>query len=729
MSIGFESDEPGSEFECSVDGAAAEPCTSPVTLDLADGEHTLDVTATDAAGNADATPAEATWTMDKRVPVASWVSGPPADHDSFTAEFEFASDESGSSFACKLDEAGAWTECTSGDAFTVAADGSHTLSVRATDAAGNTSEPISKTWNVDTDAPETTLGGSGPNGATSATSAAFTFTTDDGTGFECRLDDALDWTPCSSGVSFSSLADGPHTFRVRARDAAGNRDGTPATRPWTVDTQAPDTQIDSAPTGRVSSANASIAFSSNEGGATFACRVDGGAWQSGCSSPRALTGLSDGTHTVEVRAERRGRQHRRIGRERDVDRRHGRASTVIDSGPDGATRNPDPEFVFSSSEDGTFECRLDAGGWGSCISPKRYTGPRRRRTRLRGPRDRPCRQRRRLPRAWRVLDRHERTADADRLRPRGRDARPRRQLRLLVGGPRHVRVPRRLGRLGRVRIAALLREPRPRHARVRRARQGRRRQRRRNARARAPGRSSRPPLRRARVATAAARGTGNGGGSGSGGGGSGGGAPASGISFTVGLREGTKTDAADAWLTIDSGDLALKSATVKLPKGLLRSWRTATPGSVGNLQIRSKGGSRVLRNLKLKLKKAGRKPVLVSSGGVRVVLTYSATGTLKITGLPSGSTRVLVTLKGGPLCLRARGNLPTDRLVRDCHGPDERKRRSARNSSGCLPESAPPRGIAPGDVPEARRLGPGLRGSSNRTNGRSMRVHNGSEWN
>jgi hypothetical protein len=49
-------------FACSLDGAAYQPCGSPQRYaDLAAGWHTLAVRATDAAGNADPTPAESRW--------------------------------------------------------------------------------------------------------------------------------------------------------------------------------------------------------------------------------------------------------------------------------------------------------------------------------------------------------------------------------------------------------------------------------------------------------------------------------------------------------------------------------------------------------------------------------------------------------------------------------------------------------------------------------------------
>ena len=56
--------EPGSTFQCSIDGAAYTTCNaSLVTTTLADGSHTISVRATDAAGNTDATPATYTWTI------------------------------------------------------------------------------------------------------------------------------------------------------------------------------------------------------------------------------------------------------------------------------------------------------------------------------------------------------------------------------------------------------------------------------------------------------------------------------------------------------------------------------------------------------------------------------------------------------------------------------------------------------------------------------------------
>ena len=51
-------------FTCSLDGAAAVPCSSPdVLTGLADGTHTISISAEDDVGNTSVTPATATWTV------------------------------------------------------------------------------------------------------------------------------------------------------------------------------------------------------------------------------------------------------------------------------------------------------------------------------------------------------------------------------------------------------------------------------------------------------------------------------------------------------------------------------------------------------------------------------------------------------------------------------------------------------------------------------------------
>lgn len=202
-------------------------------------------------------------------------------------------------FECKLD-AGAYAACTSPQAYTGLADGAHTVSVRAKDAAGNVDPtPAIATWTVDTTAPDTSIT-AGPSGPTNNASPSFSFSSTEGGTFECRID-AGAWASCTSPKAYAALADGSHTFDVRAIDAVGNTDATPASRTFTVDTVVPDTTITAQPANPTTSTSADFSFTSNETGVTFQCSLDGAAYVT-CVSPKSYTGLATGSHTFTVKA-------------------------------------------------------------------------------------------------------------------------------------------------------------------------------------------------------------------------------------------------------------------------------------------------------------------------------------------------------------------------------------------------------------------------------------------
>jgi hypothetical protein len=161
---------------------------------------------------------------------------------------------------------------------------------------------------LDTTPPDTIIDLGPAAGSTIATAAAtFAFhSTEAGSTLACSQDSAP-YADCSSGVqNLVALADGPHTFAVRATDGAGNVDPTPATIAFTVDTTAPTTAIVTGPTGPGTDHDPSFSFTSTEAGSTFECRLDGpGAATTGyvaCTSPFAYSALTDGTYTFSVRA-------------------------------------------------------------------------------------------------------------------------------------------------------------------------------------------------------------------------------------------------------------------------------------------------------------------------------------------------------------------------------------------------------------------------------------------
>jgi Ca2+-binding RTX toxin-like protein len=84
-------------------------------------------------------------------------------------------------------------------------------------------------------APQTTIT-AGPSGRTADLTPSFAFRSNRaGSSFACSLDRGeASFSPCRSGVTYGPVTDGSYTFRVRATDAAGTTDQTPATRTFTV---------------------------------------------------------------------------------------------------------------------------------------------------------------------------------------------------------------------------------------------------------------------------------------------------------------------------------------------------------------------------------------------------------------------------------------------------------------------------------------------------------------
>ncbi len=274
---------------------------------LADGKHTLEVRAVDAAGNVDGTPAVHEWTVDTVAPDTS-VAGPPEVTSSSSASFKYSGDALGGTgiagFQCSLDGA-AWGDCP--DDYQNLSDKKHRLEVRAVDGAGNRDgTPAVYEWTVDTVAPDTTID-DGPNLVTRSRVAAFKYSGDagDGTeirGYQCRLDGA-GWDACPD--DYRDLVAGKHTFEVRAVDAAGNNDQSPALSTWTVDLTAPTTTITGKPAARTPDRQARFTLeATDDGGSTvagFECSLDEQDFKP-CTSPVQYTGLADGRHTFAARA-------------------------------------------------------------------------------------------------------------------------------------------------------------------------------------------------------------------------------------------------------------------------------------------------------------------------------------------------------------------------------------------------------------------------------------------
>jgi hypothetical protein len=206
----------------------------------------------------------------------------------------------------------------------------------------------------------------------STASATFTFTAAPGTQAQCALDGAA-FADCTSPATYTSLADGSHTFTLRARD-----DATPpnvsatVSRTWTVATAAPTVTITSKPPALTNARTATFAFT-GPAQTTFECRLDGAAFAA-CTSPKAYSGLANGSHTFGLR----GRAP--SGALSPVVAYTWTVDTVapvvtITARPPSTTTSRAATFAFTANDpQATFQCRIDTGAYAACTSPKTYSG-------------------------------------------------------------------------------------------------------------------------------------------------------------------------------------------------------------------------------------------------------------------------------------------------------------------------------------------------------------------
>jgi hypothetical protein len=354
---------------------------------LANGLHTFRVRTVDPRGNIEPTPATRTFTVNSP-PSGMAITGGPAEGATTTDRtptFTFSAETDPATFVCKVDPGGTFgpapfAPCSGATAHTPAtlADGTWTLWVQAYDDTDTLIGETSRTFNVDATAPQTTLL-TGPPALSSTTSGSFTFSASEPNAeFECRLDstDTFAWTPCSSPRAFSGLANGTHTFEVRAVDAYGNRDSTPAATTFTVDTQAPAVSITSAPAALTNDRTPDFGFST-EAGAGVECSIDRGTPAFGaCTAAHGHTPaapLADGNWTFRVRATDGAGNDATVTRGFRVDATP--PQTRIARKPAKALktrrRKRPVTFVFAASESASYLCAIDSKPLRAC--PRKVT--------------------------------------------------------------------------------------------------------------------------------------------------------------------------------------------------------------------------------------------------------------------------------------------------------------------------------------------------------------------
>lgn len=317
--LAFTADQSGVTFECahgSNTGASnwvtcSSPWTSPAKTD---GQLVVYKVRARNAAAVTGPPAMVQVKVDLTAPETTIDSGPVAgsNHDDVEARFTFTGADTVSigGFECKLDSA-AWIPCTSPYTWSSLPLGARTFQVRAVDGAGTPdASPASRSFTAVTplapiadwvDLSKDT----GARISDPSPTLRFESVLRRAASFECAYGPntgASNWAPCTSPWTVPQQTDGTVVFKVRAIGATGLI-GSSAYVLYYVDTVAPDTSITSGPADGVVTGerNASYVFTApGESSPTYQCKLDGAVW-SACTSPYALTGLTDGAHTVQVR--------------------------------------------------------------------------------------------------------------------------------------------------------------------------------------------------------------------------------------------------------------------------------------------------------------------------------------------------------------------------------------------------------------------------------------------
>jgi hypothetical protein len=292
----FSASESGSTFMCAIDSGAATSCTSGQSWTLEEGPHTFLVQATDQFGNTGDSSAY-NWTISTTGEAAVTITS-PADGATLTdntpqIEFTATGFFGERTVTCGFD-AGLMSVCSSPWQMPTLADGPHQLTVMVSTSTQNKWKTIS--LNIDTTPPTSGIT-SRPRALENRTTAQFIFgASEAGASFECSLDGDT-WASCSSGISYSSLSEGEHTFELRATDQHGNAQQNPTTATWTVDLTPPVGSVSVSNAGG-GLANPTFAVSSNDPDASAVCSIDGGAIAPCAGSWKPDGWFRNGQHTL-----------------------------------------------------------------------------------------------------------------------------------------------------------------------------------------------------------------------------------------------------------------------------------------------------------------------------------------------------------------------------------------------------------------------------------------------
>jgi hypothetical protein len=204
---------------------------------------------------------------------------------------------------------------------------------------------------------------SSPSNPTTSTSATFTYKDSaSGVTFKCSLDSAAFATCASTGITYSPLAQGSHTFKVEAVSGSSTSSATSYT--WAI--VPPTPAITSEPTNPTTSTTAAFKYSDSLSGVSFLCSLNGSSFSSCAATGVSYTVTNGGSNTFSVEAQ--------VGSNTpSAPATYTWTVTTptptITSGPANPVASSSATFTYSDSQAGvSFKCSRDSSSFSSCSS-------------------------------------------------------------------------------------------------------------------------------------------------------------------------------------------------------------------------------------------------------------------------------------------------------------------------------------------------------------------------
>lgn len=351
----------GTSHACGVFGSAASCWGDDLNATIGNGEHwktTPQAMAGSVASTDTTTPAVTV------TPVAT-----PDDDPQPIVSIDVVDASPIVAITCAVD-AGASISCA--ESFSPApplTDGAHSITVTATDIAGNTGTVTTNTFVVDTTAPAVSFSEPGAGVVVSDAddvNVAFTISDAHGFDFECEID-ATPQAVCDSPLLVSG--EGQHTVEIVATDVLFNE--STSTLSFTIDSQAPLPAI--TPVTALPSLSKTPTFNFTDGDpdssggiATRQCKVDSGPFVN-CTSPYTTPTLTDGSHSLTVAITDSAGNAGTTSLSFDVQDTTPPAVTV--TAPPSPTNDATPTFTINAEAGVTLQCAIDYATPAVCTSP------------------------------------------------------------------------------------------------------------------------------------------------------------------------------------------------------------------------------------------------------------------------------------------------------------------------------------------------------------------------